>query len=59
MNKMILVNIGKFILLIFLLFLSAALKAYKIYVNVTFSPTARSFMDFLLNPFFNILFYCE
>ena len=49
---------GKFILLIFLLFLylllSAALNAYKIYVNVTFSPTARSFMDFLLNPFYNI-----
>ena len=51
---------GKFILLIFLLFLylllSAALNAYKIYVNVTFSPTARSFMDFLLNPFFNIYY---
>ena len=49
---------GKFILLIFLLFLylllSAALNAYKIYVNVTFSPIARSFMDLLLNPFYNI-----
>ena len=52
---------GKFILLIFILFiyllLSAALNAYKIYVNVTFSPTARSFMDFLLNPFFNIYYF--
>ena len=36
-----------FLLILYLLF-SAALNAYKIYVNVTFTPTARSFMDFLL-----------
>ena len=52
---------GKFILLIFFFFLylllSAGLNVYKIYVNVTFSPMARSFMEFLLNPFFNIYYF--
>ena len=52
-----------FILLIFLLILylvfSAGINAYKTYINVIFSPMARSLMDFLLNPFFNIYYFIE
>ena len=52
---------GKFILLIFFLFLylvlSACLNAYKVYCNVVYSPMMRSLMDFFLNPFLNIYFF--
>ena len=54
-------GLGKFILLIFLLILylilSAVLNAYKIYVNVIYSPMARSITDYLMNPFFNIYYF--
>ena len=54
-------DLGKFILLIFFLFLylvlSACLNAYKVYCNVVYSPMMRSLMDFFLNPFLNIYFF--
>ena len=51
----------KFILLIFLLFLNFVLSmivnSYKIYCNVIYSPMARSLINYLMNPLFNIYFY--
>jgi hypothetical protein len=52
---------GKFILLLFLLFLhlffSAMVNSYKIYCNVIYSPMARSLMDYFMAPFFIIYYY--
>ena len=54
-------SVEKFILLIFLLFLyllaSSVLNVYKIYCNVIYTPMARSFMDYFLNPFFYIYYF--
>ena len=54
---------GKFILLIFLLFLhlffSAIVNTYKIYCNVIYSPMARSLADYFMTPFFIIYYYAE
>ena len=54
-------SVEKFILLIFLLFLyllaSSVLNVYKIYCNVIYTPMARSFMDYFLNPFFCIYYF--
>ena len=52
---------GKYILLVFLLFLyvilSAALNIYKVHCNVFFSPVARSLTDYLFNPIYLIYSY--
>ena len=52
---------GKFILLLFLLFLyiilSAALNVYKVHCNVFLSPVARSLTDYLFNPIYLIYSY--
>ena len=52
---------GKLILFIFLLFLysllSLVVNIYRIYCNVIYSPMARSLIDYLLNPFFEIYYY--
>ena len=52
---------GYFILLIFLLILhfllSMMVNSYKIYCNVIYTPMARTFSDYFMNQFFNILFY--
>ena len=49
---------GKYILLIFLLFLymllSAGINIYKIHCNVFFSPIARTLTDYLFNPIYLI-----
>ena len=49
-------SVGNFILLIFLLLLyllaSSVLNVYKIYCNVIYTPMARSFLDYFMNPFF-------
>lgn len=54
-------DIGKYVLLIFLLFLyiilSAALNVYKLHCNVFFSPVARSLTDYLFNPIYLIYSY--
>ena len=48
-------------LFIFLLFLylsvSTIVNTYKIYCNVIYSPMARSLIDYLMGPFFNIYFF--
>ena len=36
---------------------SAFLNIYKIYCNIIYSPMAKSLTDYLLTPFFNILFF--
>jgi len=36
---------------------SALLNAYKIYCNIIYSPMAKSLMDYLLTPFFNLLLF--
>ena len=36
---------------------SAFLNVYKIYCNIIYSPMAKSLMDYLLTPFFNLLFF--
>ena len=50
-----------FILILFFLFLylllSAALNAYKVYINAVFSPFHRTLMDYFINPFFNIYYF--
>ncbi len=52
---------GRLILLIFLLFiyflLSMIVNAYKVYANITFLPMARSLIEYILNPIFNIYFF--
>ena len=52
---------GKFVLLIFLLFLyvilSAVLNIYKIHCNVFLSPIARTLTDYLFNPIYIIYSY--
>ena len=54
-------NSGNFflliLLLVFYLILSAGLNAYKIYCNVKYSPMARSLINYLMNPFFNIIYF--
>ena len=52
---------GKFVLLLFLLFLyivlSAGLNVYKVHCNVFLSPVARSLTDYLFNPIYLIYSY--
>ena len=52
---------GKFVLLIFLLFLyvilSTVLNVYKIHCNVFLSPIARTLTDYLFNPIYIIYSY--
>ena len=36
---------------------SAFLNIYKIYCNIIYSPMAKSLTDYLLTPFFNLLFF--
>ena len=52
---------GKFVLLIFLLFLylflSAIVNAYKVYCNVIYTPMARSLTEYFLNPLTNIYYF--
>ena len=36
---------------------SAFLNVYKIYCNIIYSPMAKSLTDYLLTPFFNLLFF--
>ena len=52
---------GYFSLLIFLLLLffilSIFVNVYKVYCNVVYSPMSRSLIQYLLNPFMNILFF--
>ena len=54
---------GYFSLLIFLLLLffilSIFVNVYKVYCNVVYSPMSRSLIQYLLNPFMNILFFCR
>ena len=54
-------NIGRFILLIFLLFLyfilSMIVNAYKVYANIIFLPMARALINYIFNPIFNIYFF--
>ena len=55
------VSTGKFILLIFLLFLysvlSAGINVYKILCNVLYSPMTKSLSSYFLNSFFIIYHY--
>ena len=52
---------GKFVFLIFLLFLylflSAIVNAYKVYCNVIYTPMARSLTEYFLNPLTNIYYF--
>ena len=32
-------------------------NAYKVYANITFLPMARSLIEYILNPIFNIYFF--
>ena len=54
-------DLGEFILLIFLLFLSfilsMILNAYKVYANIIFSPMERSLINYIFNPLFNIYYF--
>ena len=54
-------SIWNFILLIFFflihLLLSVLVNAYKVYCNVIYTPMARSLIDYLMNPFFNIYYF--
>ena len=54
-------TIGEFFLFIGLLFLylfvSTIVNTYKIYCNVIYSSMARSLIDYLMGPFFNIYFF--
>ena len=48
------------ILLVLYFLFSSGVNVYKVYCNVIYSPMAKSFMDYLFNPLFNILhFYLE
>ena len=54
-------SIANFLLLILFLFihlfLSVFVNAYKVYCNVIYTPMARSLIDYLMNPFFNIYYF--
>ena len=45
------------ILLVFYFLFSSGVNVYKVYCNVIYSPMAKSLMDYLFNPFFNILHF--
>ena len=53
---------GNLVLFIFLFILYTIIQVivnvYRIYCNVIYSPMARSLIDYLLNPFINIYFFC-
>ena len=52
-------NLALFIFL-FILYtiIQVIVNVYRIYCNVVYSPMARSLIDYLLNPFINIYFFC-
>ena len=52
-------NLALFIFL-FILYtiIQVIVNVYRIYCNVIYSPMARSLIDYLLNPFINIFFFC-
>ena len=57
------ISTGNLILLIFLFFLyfilSIIVNVYKVYCNVIYSPMARSLINYIMNPIFNIYFFCS